>query len=419
MTAMDAFRIKKLPGNLFLCASPSQKLRFLSPGEYAFLSGGNSLAIPTRHKDLITWLKTNKRFTDAPPEVQLETLYLEITDLCNLRCSYCINASARRKSKRNLSVRTFKTVVSDFARLGGRTVILSGGEPLLHPNIVEFAGFIKAKGLRAIIKTNGTVVNEKTKILCSMGVSFDISLDSANAKAHDSYRGAGSFDLTLKSLQAIKSAGGSLNLCSTVLNAENIGREKALIELADRLGFNAISFTLAMRSGRDFSKTDSTSQELLGRTLTKLFRLKLQFRDRITVEGSLFGEALGILTYGGQRMCYGCSIGRVVKVSSDGSVFSCPYFTNTRNSLGNINKSSLRSLAGKRGPLKRQVTELFSKRDRIPKCTACFWKDFCGGGCAVESAARCGTTLAPDGSCEIRDLLFGAILRSLYTGRLK
>jgi len=418
MTAMEGFRIKKLSGNLFLCASPSQQLRFLSPGEHAFLSGGKLQPIPTQHRGLIAWLKANKT-TDKQPKFRLETLYLEITDLCNLRCSYCINASARRKTRGNLSDRTFSSVVSDFAKLGGKTVILSGGEPLLHPDIVEFAGLVKSKGLRTIIKTNGIIFNAKTELLCSMGVSFDISLDSAKAKTHDRYRGAGSFKLTLKSLQAIKSAGGSLNLCSTVLNTDNIGREKTMIALAASLGFRTISFTLAMRSGRDCSRTATTSQELLGRTLTRLFRLKLQFRDRINVEGCLFGEALGILTYGGQRMCYGCSIGRVVKISSDGSVFSCPYFTNTQNSIGNINKNPLRRLAGKSGPLKLQVTALFSKRNRIPKCTACFWKDFCGGGCAVESVASCGTLLVPDGSCKSRDLLFRAILRSLYTGGLK
>ena len=90
----------------------------------------------------------------------INELCLEITGACPMACVHCssFNIGDNRfdMSKLMLSDKVEKTI-SDFAALGGEVLEISGGEPLLHPNLTDFIEFAKVKGLEVRLYTSGLV----------------------------------------------------------------------------------------------------------------------------------------------------------------------------------------------------------------------------------------------------------------------
>src|SRR4051812_789483 len=88
-------------------------------------------------------------------------LRLSVTDRCNFRCAYCSPASWGGK-KDQLSAGEFVRIASVFARMGISRVRLTGGEPLIRPDVLEIASGISAlNGIRRVaITTNGSMLKK-------------------------------------------------------------------------------------------------------------------------------------------------------------------------------------------------------------------------------------------------------------------
>ena len=107
----------------------------------------------------------------------LKKIYLEITNICNLNCSFCHGTS---REGRFMSIGEFESISS---ALVGHTKFLYFhlmGEPLLHPELGEFLSIAQSKGFRVILTTNGTLLRErKDELLSSPALHrVNISLQS-------------------------------------------------------------------------------------------------------------------------------------------------------------------------------------------------------------------------------------------------
>ena len=112
----------------------------------------------------------------------LRKAYLEISNLCNLRCSFC---PGTRREKRMLSVEEFRLLAS---KLRGHTEYLYFhlmGEPLLHPRLSELLAISEELGFRVMITTNGTLLRERGEALLASGAvhKVNLSLQSFEANA--------------------------------------------------------------------------------------------------------------------------------------------------------------------------------------------------------------------------------------------
>ncbi|GAI20496.1 unnamed protein product, partial [marine sediment metagenome] len=81
-----------------------------------------------------------------------------ITRTCNLKCVHCYNDSGAGKTCNELSTSQAKAVLDDFAQFNVPSVLFSGGEPLMRPDLFELIEYAGQKGLRAVISTNGTLI---------------------------------------------------------------------------------------------------------------------------------------------------------------------------------------------------------------------------------------------------------------------
>ena len=113
-------------------------------------------------------------------------LRLSVTDLCSLRCRYCMPEGVEKLAHGDiLTYEEFLRLAALFARCGVDTVRVTGGEPLVRPGVEQLVAGLKATpGIRKVtMTTNGVRLAEKLPALLAAGLdSVNISLDTLDAE---------------------------------------------------------------------------------------------------------------------------------------------------------------------------------------------------------------------------------------------
>ncbi len=173
------------------------------------------------------------------------------TNRCNLNCLHCYSNSVNTSFTSELNTKQALDLLTQLAEINCPVVLFSGGEPLLREDLFELLNHANRTGLRTVLSTNGTLIDENTaEKLAAANVSYvGISIDGGK-KFHDHFRKAdGSFD---KALEAIKNCTKfnlrtGLRFTITKLNAEYV---PCIFDLAASLAVRRICFYHLIRVGR-------------------------------------------------------------------------------------------------------------------------------------------------------------------------
>lgn len=157
-----------------------------------------------------------------------------ITRTCNLRCVHCYSDSQAQGYPGELTWSEMEAVVADLAAYQVPSLLLSGGEPLVHPRFFDLVDLATAAGLKLTISTNGTLITpEKAARLKAARVAYvGISLDGIG-EVHDTFRRKeGAFDAAVRGFRACHEVGQKtgLRLTLTRHTVENIDRILDFIE---------------------------------------------------------------------------------------------------------------------------------------------------------------------------------------------
>ena len=183
---------------------------------------------------------------------------------CNLNCKHCYSESGNI-SKMELSTEEAMKVVDQIADFGVTSLAFSGGEPLMRKDFFEVARHAVDAGLYVSLATNGTLLNEENvKKLKEIGLHYvEVSVDGANAKTHDFFRGkSGAFDQTIQGLKNCLKK--DICTCIAVTGTKNNLTEiPAVLEMAENMGidrFTLFNFVPVGR-GKDIIAADPSPQE--------------------------------------------------------------------------------------------------------------------------------------------------------------
>jgi heme d1 biosynthesis protein len=128
---------------------------------------------------------------------------------CNLACKHCYSISADVDFPGELSTQQAFDVMDDLKKARVPVLILSGGEPLLRPDMLELSHHAKAMGFYVALSTNGTLIDESNiQQIADVGYDYlGISIDGTR-ETHDEFRQKkGAFDESLKGLRLCHEAG--------------------------------------------------------------------------------------------------------------------------------------------------------------------------------------------------------------------
>ena len=158
-----------------------------------------------------------------------------VTQRCNLHCAHCYSDSKNRDYPDELSTEEGLGLLADLAGFGVPTVLFSGGEPLLRDDLFVLARAARELGMRTVLSSNGTLLDEATaEEAADAGFSYaGLSIDGVPER-HDKLRGKpGAFRRTIGGIRAARRAGLRTGVRFTV-NAINRADLAPIFELAER-----------------------------------------------------------------------------------------------------------------------------------------------------------------------------------------
>jgi MoaA/NifB/PqqE/SkfB family radical SAM enzyme len=144
------------------------------------------------------------------------TVCLWLTDYCNLACKYCY---AMPFSGRRMETARTLQLIEEFAALGVFDLTLAGGEPLLHPDVLEVISQSVRSGIRVGVLTNGTpltsrMITELEARTSHRNFILQVSLDSVNPEVND--RARGKTEKVLQSLHRLRDSSLTVQLACVV-----------------------------------------------------------------------------------------------------------------------------------------------------------------------------------------------------------
>ena len=166
----------------------------------------------------------------------LVTLY--VTERCNSRCVTC---DYWRHGRGDINLESVTDLLPSLKQLGTKLVVLSGGEPLLHPEWASIAQFLKSNGLEVWLLTSGLSLAKHARRAAELFDAVTVSLDGTNPETYEAIRGLDAFDKVCEGIRAAALHGVAPSLRVT-LQRSNYRQLPAFVDLAKQIGARQISF---------------------------------------------------------------------------------------------------------------------------------------------------------------------------------
>ena len=357
---------------------------------------------------------------DAPGPVVIWNLVRR----CNLACKHCYATSADIDFPGELDTRQVFDVMDDLRAFGVSVLILSGGEPLLRPDIFEISRRAKQMGFYVGLSSNGTLIDEHN-IGEIDAIGFDyvgVSLDGMRA-THDRFRRkAGAFDASLAGIRLARDAGIKIGLRFT-LTQGNAAELAALLQLADDEGVERFYLSHLNYAGRgNVNRAQDAFHLTTRRALDTLFAWSWNhIRGRTpkeVVTGNNDADGVYLLQWARRRMPHRTAhlLRKLAQWGGNASGVNVANIDNLGNvhpdtmwwhhTLGNVRSRSF-------GDIWRDTSDPLmaglKMRPRPVKgrCAACRYFDVCGGNTRVRTQQITGDPWAEDPGCYLDDAEIG------------
>ena len=168
-------------------------------------------------------------------------LRLSVTDLCNLRCRYCMPDGVEKLEREAvLTYEEFLRLAALFARCGVDTVRVTGGEPLVRKGVDQLvAGLKSIPGIRKVtMTTNGILLAQQLPALLDAGLdSVNISLDTLRPEVFQSITARDEFEHVMEGIRAALDSGIPVKLNCVPQVGVNEGELEDLAALAESRPF--------------------------------------------------------------------------------------------------------------------------------------------------------------------------------------
>ncbi|GAB4266999.1 MULTISPECIES: radical SAM protein [Deferrisoma] len=333
----------------------------------------------------------------------------ETTQRCNLRCVHCRCSSDLEAAQGDFTTEEAKKLLDDIAEVSKPVIVLSGGEPLLRPDIWEIARYGTDKGFRMCMATNGTLVTDEVcrKMLEADIKMVSLSLDGPTAEVHDDFRQCpGAFEGVVRAAELFRKHGVKF-LVNSSFTKRNQPYIADTFRLAKELGATAWYMFMIVPTGRGeelfeelISKEDyeeilawhyqqeKNEHEILMRPTCAphYYRIVPQLAKK---EGIKFQRRSLTFSTGGGKGCIAAQ--SICLIDCFGEVKPCSYFP---MSAGNVKKTPFKKIWFE-SPLFHDLRNFKAYKG---KCGSCEFLNVCGG-CRARAYAVSGDYLEAEPFC--------------------
>lgn len=283
---------------------------------------------------------------ERSPQPSLRYLELQITNSCNLRCRHCYLGESGSSHLPFLQVRA---ALTELERMQGLRVLITGGEPLLHPEFEQINELLPDLSFRKVLFTNGLLL--KNGMLKRLKVNeIQVSLDGME-RGHDAVRGSGMHERAMNAVRRSLDAGFEVAV-STMVHAANLGEFDEMDRLFRSLGVREWTVDIPCASGRLLENRDlQVDPDIAGRYLG-------------------YGYGGGMHAVHQEGTSFGCGL-HLMAVLPDGSCAKCAFFS--RRPVGSV-REGLSECWSRIRPVRLDSLEC-----------SCEFVSICRGGCRYRA----------------------------------
>jgi len=257
----------------------------------------------------------------------INKLRISLTEVCNMACTYCVTSlSDHRRIPDELSADQMLRLVRMLKEHAGiEKVRLTGGEPLLYPNLIPVISGIREMGIGNIgMTTNGQLLAKKVKALVEAGLqNVNLSLDSLEPEKFKRLGRVGKLHKTLEGIEECMKIGLRVKVNMVVVKGENEDEIVKMLEYGVRLGVE-IRYLELMEMGPLYKKDDFklvTMHEILERISTRYTVQPVSAEvDSTSLRYWVPGGYFGIIPNNSAPFCSTCSR---LRLTSNGQLIGC------------------------------------------------------------------------------------------------
>jgi heme d1 biosynthesis radical SAM protein NirJ len=339
---------------------------------------------------------------------------------CNLTCKHCYSISADTDFPGELATAEIYTVMDDLKAFGVPVLILSGGEPLLRPDIFEISRRAKQMGFYVGLSTNGTLI-DATNIDRIAAIGYDyvgISIDGLR-DTHDRFRRKpGAFDASLHAIRLCHQRGIKVGMRFT-MTQDNAAELPELLTLMEAEGIDKFYLSHLNYAGRgNVNRKDDVILKTARWAMDLLFERCWEYTQRGLAKEFVTGnnDADGVYLLFWVRRHFphledhmrmklaqwgGNSSGvNIANIDNLGNVHPDTFWWHY--SLGNVKQRPFSAIWPDTGdPLMAGLK--VSPRTLKGRCGACRYFDICGGNTRVRAHQLTGDPWAEDPACYLTD----------------
>jgi len=276
--------------------------------------------------------------------IKIKFVWIEVTNKCNLKCIHCYSSSSNLNHN-FITIDDFHTAISEIKNIGCNKIQLTGGEPLLHPQIFQLIEIAHKKNIEVELFTNATLLSEKhLSFFREKNIKIAISILGDKKATELITKTPDSLNRVIKNIKSVIDNGIELRLSTTTMGV-NINKVPSKL-------FNLpIRKTHLRLTGRASTKL-LNSDIIRNRLITiKTFRRKIKSKD--------------ILNNFLQHPCFGS------KIFIDSSLDIYPCIMENRIKYGNLKEDSLENI------LKRNMFYITLTKDKVNICKSCEFRYAC------------------------------------------
>jgi len=343
---------------------------------------------------------------------------------CNLACKHCYSISADHDFPGELSTDEVFAVMDDLRAYGVPVLILSGGEPLLRPDIFDISARAKSMGFYVGLSSNGTLMDAAmVDRIAAAGYDYvGVSIDGIGA-THDRFRRkAGAFDASLGAMRRCLARGIKVGMRFT-MTQDNAAELEQLLELMQREGIDKFYLSHLNYAGRgDRNRRDDVVHRTTRWAMDLLFQTALRDAERggalELVSGNNDADGVYLLHWIAERFPArvehlrarleqwgGNSSGvNVANIDNLGNVHPDTFWWHY--SLGNVRERPFSAIwEDVSDPI---MAGLKARPRRLEgRCGACAYFAICGGNTRVRALKLTGNPWAEDPACYLDDAEIG------------
>lgn len=257
-------------------------------------------------------------------------LRVSLTDKCNLRCTYCMPESGVDwiSKAKHLTAEELNRVVGILCELGISEIRLTGGEPLLHPEILDIVKVLNKLPTKPEISmtTNATRLDKLAFELKSAGLKrLNISLDTLNPNTFKELTRRDGFEETMAGISAAKLAGFPIKINSVLMRNINDDEAILLLDWAIENNFELRFIEqMPLDAQHAWDKNLMITQQEIFKSLSKKYKL-VSLKNRGSDPAELFSIEgtnikVGIIASVSAPFCSNCDR---LRLTSDGQLRNC------------------------------------------------------------------------------------------------